>query len=112
MIRYTPAPYHILIFITLVIRLTRVWITVLDSELHHAAEGTGHWKQGRERQSLCYHQIRTPLRQRGAGKLGAAGFSPDTVGSTGLASDLERALQQLLSLKDKVFICNIKASKQ
>lgn len=37
---------------------------------------------------------------------------PLTVSSTGLASDLDRGLQQLLSLEDKVFICNIKASKQ
>lgn len=31
-----------------------------------------------------------------------------TVSSTGLATDLERALQQFLSLKDKLFIYNIK----
>jgi len=35
---------------------------------------------------------------------------PRTVSGTGLASGPERALQQFLPLK--VFICNIKASKQ
>lgn len=33
---------------------------------------------------------------------------PVTVSSTALATDLERALQQFLSLKDKLFIYNIK----
>ena len=56
-------------------------------------------------------ELHSPAAERGWEIWGSC-VLPITVSSTGLASDLERALRQFVSLKDKVFICNIKASKQ
>lgn len=42
------------------------------------------------------------------GKVWGSQALPVAVSSTGLATDLERALQQFLSLKDKLFIYKIK----
>lgn len=55
----------------------------------------------------------SPAAERGR-EVWAAGFSL-SLWQHRLSSDLERALQQFLSLKDKVFICticNINTSKQ